>query len=87
MSPPLEKKARLRLDARVYQQLRQSVLERDGWRCQACGSMNNLEVHHIQFRSQQGRDTEENLIILCWQCHKQTHVQSLGWLRTGPPRR
>jgi hypothetical protein len=25
------------------------VLERDGWRCQACGAITNLEVHHAQF--------------------------------------
>jgi 5-methylcytosine-specific restriction endonuclease McrA len=73
MSPPLEKKAGLRMAPRVYQQLRQRVLERDGWRCQACGSLTNLEVHHIRFRSQQGHDTDENLITLCFECHKRAH--------------
>jgi 5-methylcytosine-specific restriction endonuclease McrA len=79
MSPKFEKEPRLRLKALAYDQLRQRVLERDGWRCQACGAMTNLEVHHAEFRSQQGHDTEDNLVTLCSECHKRTHVQARGW--------
>jgi len=61
--------ARLRLDSITYESLRQQVLRRDGWRCQSCGTMSNLEVHHKQFRSHSGCDSEENLITLCTQCH------------------
>ncbi len=63
----------LRLDLPSYESLRQQVLRRDGWRCQSCGAMSNLEVHHKQFRCQSGRDSEENLITLCTQCHAQSH--------------
>jgi hypothetical protein len=31
--------------------------------------MSNLEVYCQQFRSQLGSDSEENLIILCRNCH------------------
>jgi hypothetical protein len=55
-------KARVRLPRDVYEALRLQVLARDGWRCQACGRCSNLEVHHKEFRSSQGSDTEENLI-------------------------
>lgn len=72
----MPKTPRARLEADVYQRLRVQVLDRDGWRCQVCGSMANLEVHHLQFRSRQGQDTEANLITLCSQCHKRTHSQS-----------
>ena len=54
----------------AYQQLRQHVLKRDGWRCQNCGSMRNLEVHHMQLRSELGDDVHDNLITLCSSCHK-----------------
>ena len=67
------KAARLRLDPLSYESLRQEVLHRDGWRCQSCGAMSNLEVHHQQFRSQSGEDSELNLITLCTACHAQTH--------------
>ncbi|MBZ5686107.1 MAG: HNH endonuclease [Acidobacteriia bacterium] len=67
---------RLRLDASSYERLRQQVLRRDGWRCQACGTMSNLEVHHKEFRSHSGEDSELNLITLCKQCHAELHHAS-----------
>jgi 5-methylcytosine-specific restriction endonuclease McrA len=35
--------------------------------------MSNLEVHHKEFRSQAGDDSEENLITLCADCHSGVH--------------
>jgi len=67
------KRARLRLSPDAYQQLHRQVLERDGWRCQVCGSMERLEVHHLKFRSRSGDDDETNLITLCSDCHRQAH--------------
>jgi len=64
---------RLRLDSASYENLRQQVLRRDAWRCQACGAMSNLEVHHKQFRSHSGSDSEQNLITLCSSCHAESH--------------
>ena len=63
----------LRLEPPAYDALRQQVLRRDNWRCQVCGAMSNLEVHHQQFRSHAGEDVEHNLITLCNKCHKETH--------------
>ncbi len=70
------KVARLRLDSVAYENLRQQVRRRDGWRCQSCGAMSNLEVHHQQLRSHSGEDSELNLITLCAECHAQVHR---GW--------
>jgi 5-methylcytosine-specific restriction endonuclease McrA len=56
-----------------YENLRQRVLCRDGWRCQSCGTMSKLEVHHQQFRSHAGKDSEQNLITLCSKCHMAIH--------------
>jgi len=69
----LPKQPRLRLDLELYEQLRQQVQRRDGWRCQSCGSRSNLEVHHKEFRGQGGDDNEENLITLCFACHSRLH--------------
>ncbi|MGD0966358.1 MAG: HNH endonuclease [Candidatus Acidiferrales bacterium] len=49
------------------------MLHRDGWRCQRCGSLQNLEVHHLRSRSLLGDDAEENLITLCNPCHRGLH--------------
>jgi len=56
-----------------YESLRQQILRRDGWRCQLCGAMSNLEVHHREFRSHSGEVSEENLITLCSVCHAIMH--------------
>jgi 5-methylcytosine-specific restriction endonuclease McrA len=68
-----QKPMRLRLDSAAYDALRRQVLRRDGWRCQSCGTMTNLEVHHKNFRSHSGHDSEENLITLCTACHAGVH--------------
>jgi 5-methylcytosine-specific restriction endonuclease McrA len=67
------KPARLRMDPVSYESLRQQILRRDGWKCQLCRTMSNLEVHHRQFRSHSGQDSEENLITLCVGCHGEMH--------------
>jgi 5-methylcytosine-specific restriction endonuclease McrA len=64
---------RLKLDPWSYERLRQQVLQRDGYRCQGCGTMTNLEIHHKVSRSQAGDDSEENLITLCAECHASVH--------------
>jgi 5-methylcytosine-specific restriction endonuclease McrA len=68
------KDPRIRLDANAYQALRRQILERDHWRCQRCGSISGLEVHHIQHKGRQGEDTEENLISLCAEYHRAMHA-------------
>jgi len=69
-----QKRARVRLDSGQYDALRHQVLRRDGWRCQSCGTRSNLEVHHKEFRSQSGDDSEQNLITLCAVCHADLHI-------------
>ena len=67
------KQPHLRLSPEPHRKLHRKVLKRDGWRCQVCGSLRNLEVHHLQFRSQSGDDDEANLITVCTRCHSQFH--------------
>jgi len=73
MRKNLGKTAPLRLDANRYRKLHRQILERDGWRCQICGSMKQLQVHHLQLRSHWGSDSEQNLITLCAECHVRVH--------------
>lgn len=74
MSNSRLKEPRLRLDPEAYRNLQRNVLQRDGWRCQMCGSMRQLEVHHLRFRSHSGDDAEHNLITLCNLCHAEIHL-------------
>ena len=73
MNATRRKSPRLRLDSESYRKLHRQVLERDGWRCQICGSMQQLQVHHLKFRSQSGGDEEQNLITLYAECHLRIH--------------
>ena len=66
---------RLRLDSTLYEQLRQEVLARDRWKCQVCGSLSGVEVHHLTPKGRQGDDSEENLITLCTTCHRKIHLR------------
>jgi len=67
------KRRRIRLAADAYGRLRKEILERDGWRCQACGSLLGLEIHHIVRRGRSGDDSEDNLVALCSVCHRAIH--------------
>ena len=67
------KRPRRKLEPESYPRLHLQVLERDNWRCQHCGRMRNLEVHHQTKRSHLGRDPPENLITLCAACHVSQH--------------
>ena len=67
------KRGRIRLDAESYKKLCLEVLHRDGWTCQNCAGREGLQVHHKQFRSHSGNDSEVNLITLCAACHSSVH--------------
>jgi 5-methylcytosine-specific restriction endonuclease McrA len=76
MTPIRPKSPRVKLDPDAYYRLRLEILKRDSWRCQNCGSMYNLEVHHQELRSHSGGDIEDNLITLCKACHRRIHSQA-----------
>jgi 5-methylcytosine-specific restriction endonuclease McrA len=69
----LKKIKRIKLGIRAYRRIMKRVLERDDWRCQRCGSLENLQIHHQIKRSQMGNDSLENLQTLCARCHMAKH--------------
>ena len=62
-----------RTGMRGWLALRRQVLDRDGWRCTACGRAGALEVHHRRPVHQGGDDTADNLATLCRGCHQDAH--------------
>ena len=75
MTRAFPRRPRFRLNSESYRRLCGRVLERDGWRCQYCGRIAELQVHHIQSRSMLGHDAEQNLIALCANCHRAAHLR------------
>ncbi len=52
--------------------LREEALKRAGKRCQVCGYRKNLQVHHNTYKNI-GHEDIEDLVVLCWKCHKTFH--------------
>ena len=51
--------------------VREKILERDDHKCLKCSRGNNLQVHHIEPRRENGNDDEINLSTLCYGCHRE----------------
>lgn len=75
-------------------EVREAVLQRDGYRCQAhawefaldlpCSNSGELHVHHRRLRAQGGTDDPENLLTLCDGHHLHAHdVDRRGAEMTG----
>lgn len=54
--------------------VRRLVQDRDLGACRGCGKSEMLQIHHIHYRSQERNNhTLENLISLCYKCHRLAH--------------
>jgi len=63
--------------SRLSENLRIATLMRDDYQCTQCNKKSNLDAHHIIWKEHGGKDTIENLITLCKQCHKKVHKGKL----------
>ncbi|MBC8234932.1 HNH endonuclease [bacterium] len=63
--------------SRLSENLRIATLMRDDYQCTQCNKKSNLDAHHIIWKEHGGKDTIENLITLCKQCHKKVHKEKL----------
>ena len=52
----------------VTEELWQYVNTRDNGICQIC-ALKGIQLHHIKYRSQGGKNYANNLILLCLLCH------------------
>jgi hypothetical protein len=43
--------------------------------CSRCGRTTNIEKHHIILKSEGGKDTSDNLMFLCDNCHDFKHAE------------
>ena len=59
-----------RLRGKRWLALRRRVLDRDGWRCCACGRAGRLEVDHRLPLARGGSNRPSNLQTLCFPCHR-----------------
>lgn len=64
-------------DGSISDAFRLRILERDEYTCQQCGKRKDLDVHHIERRSQRPDliEEENNCVTLCRSCHKNQDKQ------------
>lgn len=55
----------------VGKAIRDRIHARDNFACQKCGRMTNLNIHHILAVQDGGKDDDDNLITLCFPCHRE----------------
>lgn len=58
-----------------WRSAKQATLRRDDYRCQQCGSEDNLEVHHWEPYFLSFDNNEDNLVTLCRPCHQEKHQE------------
>ncbi len=58
-----------------YHKLRKAYKKRFGYICMYCLNSGN-HSHHIVPLSKGGRDREDNIILLCFDCHKKAKLHS-----------
>ena len=56
-----------------FENVKEYVRCRDGYKCRKCGSKIHLEVHHIIQRKDGGTNHRDNLVTLCHDCHAALH--------------
>lgn len=54
----------------------EDVMKRDEGKCRLCGCTQNLQLHHIIYRSEDKSKINDvnNCIMLCLKCHKLVHT-------------
>jgi HNH endonuclease len=62
--------------AQTMKAVRAAVWRRDAGRCRAC-ARRARQLHHVQYRSQGGRWTTTNCVLLCRACHQEVHARIL----------
>jgi len=74
-----------------WDDIRELVYKRDGYRCRACGrhksQVKKLNAHHIILLRISQTNNDRNLITLCDECHIKLEQKALKMLKEGMHRR
>ena len=68
------------IKTQAWEEMRQKVFRRDGYKCVICNEAKDLNVHHITYENL-GAEKVSDLVTLCRNCHENIHSgQSYrGW--------
>jgi RNA-directed DNA polymerase len=60
----------------AWRTAREEALAKTEGTCAICGSLEQVEVHHIKAKTKRGGNVEQNLIPLCRKCHRQAEKRN-----------
>lgn len=61
------------LHSAVWRSKRQRALRRAEFACQMCNAKQRLEVHHREYPAILGTEPDNDLTVLCANCHRKYH--------------
>lgn len=71
---PTRKRYAEYLDSPFWKTTRMEKIKRVGCNCEQCNSAYNLSVHHLTYRNLGHEDIDNDLIVLCQECHQEVHI-------------
>lgn len=65
------------LNSGIWKQQKAKFLSNDS-KCARCGRTTKLVLHHLRYKDENGksvlgRETKDDLVVLCWDCHNELH--------------
>ena len=66
----------------LWERVKREVMKRDGRKCRCCGSREQVDPHHIKFKSAGGGDSTKNVAAICRVCHDDIHAYRLAVVGT-----
>lgn len=60
------------MSSKQWHDKRSEALKKAGYRCQMCGAVINLNVHHVSYE-RLGAEWISDLVVLCKGCHEKLH--------------
>jgi len=60
------------LQSEHWQAKRTHILLTRGSRCQQCGALGPVHLHHVSY-DRLGCERDEDILLLCTDCHRQMH--------------
>jgi 5-methylcytosine-specific restriction endonuclease McrA len=60
------------IGSRRWNEIRQRILARCAGRCESCGAMRPLQIHHLNY-DRVGYERDSDLAGLCGFCHAKQH--------------
>lgn len=61
------------IHSKEWQAIRLNLFKIRGKKCEMCGSISEIHVHHITYKRFGGNERPEDLCVLCKDCHMEIH--------------